>query len=521
MKICKRIVSAVLIAAILITFPVFHPSVAQAAEENLPVIFIGGKGTYLIDKDGNQIFPRTFDFGGIVKEVLPELNKANITINYDEFGEELCRTVAEEYKDLTLDCNGVASNGSNTDFTWTKTELSWSVREDEPYRIYDYCFYYDWRTDPCEIADSLAKYIDDVLEVTGAPKVKIIGRCMGGNIVLAYLNEYGCDKVDRCLFYVTTINGTAPCGAAFAGDFQINRDAAVRFACDLGMDPVFTLGDDGLANELVASIVKLLRDTGGIDLAVAAVKNVYDRLDESVVPRLLLSTYATFPSYWSMVSDDYYEAAKALVFSGREDEYSGLISKIDNYHYNIQVKAGEILKRLESEGLDISVVCKYGVQLAPVCKEYDALSDNTVELSRSSFGATCKDLDEAFDDSYMAAAKAAGTEKYISPDRQVDCSTSLFRDYTWVIKNCTHSDFSKCIDELMMTIMDCPGRMSVNDNALYPQYLLYDKQTGTLTPLLEENCNTTERWEINTFEALFGAIKNSAILVSHAIAPKE
>lgn len=510
-----------LAVAILASLPAINMLASAATSDNLPVVFIGGKGTVLIDKDGNRIFPRTFDIAPSVKKIVPILTKANITKDYDEFCDALCEEVAKQYKDLPLDCNGNAANGTGTDFKWTKTQLSWSVRHDEPYRIYDYCFYYDWRLDPWETADILAQFIDDVLEVTGAPKVRIIGRCLGGDIVLSYLTKYGGAKVDSCLFYVTTINGVATCGAGFAGDFVIDSDAASRFAADLGMDPVFTLGDDTLLNDIVAASVNMLSKNGGVDFLVKLVKNVYDVVEANVVPRLLLATYATFPAYWSMVGSDYFETAKKRVFTGREEEYAGMISKLDNYHYNVQLKAAETLKKLENEGVDISVVCKYGVQQTPVSKEYNMLSDDTVELYRSSFGATCADLDKTFDDSYMRSASLRGTDKYISPDKQVDCSTCLFPDYTWVIKNCTHTDFSSSIDELMMTILRYPGRMSVTDNADYPQYLLYNKQENSVKPLSSDNCDTTGRWRQSFWQSFVKLIKAIFDYIARAFATKK
>ena len=513
----KKLISILMAAAVLLSLPVLRAVSAQTADSNLPVVFIGGRGTTLLDKDGNRIYPMSVDIAAAVKKVIPSLTRGNLTNDYTEFCDVLYETIAEEFKDLPLDCNGDATNGSGTDFKWTKTGLSWSVKTDEPYGIYDYVFYYDWRLDTCEIADTFAAYIDDVLEVTGAPKVKVIGRCMGGNIVLSYLDKYGSDKIDRCLLYVTTINGVAGCGAAFAGDFYVDTDAAARFAVDLGMDPVFSLNGDALLNEVVGSAVKVLSETGGTDLAVAAVKNVYDKVETNVVPRLLLATFATYPSYWSMVGEDYYESAKACAFAGREEEYAGLIKKIDNYHYNIQVNAAEILKKLDSEGMSVSVVCKYGAQQVPISKEYNMLSDNTVELYRASFGATCTDLDKTFDDSYLRAARLRGTDKYISPDLQVDCSTCLFPDNTWVIKNCTHSDFGQCIDELMMAVMRYPGKMSIYDNPAYPQYMLYDKEANTLTGLSETNCNTPERWEQSLPQALLALFKSVFKLIARSI----
>ncbi len=505
MKLFRRIIVFALVVAMLAGIPAYGTVVAEDAE-NLPIVFIYGRGTHLIDKDGNTIFPMTVDIETCAKKIVPVLAECSFTQDYDPFCEVLYEVFEEEFAGLPLDNNGEASDGSGTSFTWTDDSLRKSVRTNSKYCLYDFSFSYDWRLDPCETADVFAQYIDDVLRITGAPQVQIVARCMGGDIVMAYLNEYGCEKVDQCLFYVSTVSGVGFTGAAFAGDFQLDGDAIARFAMYLGTDPIFDLKDDTL-NELVSSAVNMLNKSYALDLMLTQVNWVYNIVREDVVPRLLLATYSTYPAYWSMVGDDYYEAAKKSAFGGREDEFAGLIEKIDNYHYNIQVKANDLLLEREKKGMDVSVVTKYGMQNTPVCKEYDTVSDGTVELCHASFGATCSEVEGCFDNEYMNNAKLNGTAKYISPDKQVDCSTCLFKDYTWVIKNCSHSYFPSCINDMLVYILRYPGRMTVYNEANYPQYMVFDKESNTVSPMTNENSDTTQRWEQGLIAAVISVVK--------------
>lgn len=502
----KKAVSIIMV--LVLAAAVWLPAQAAMSEnsENLPVVFIGGRGSTLIDAEGNRIYPLDVDIKACAKIIAPGLLKGQITNNYDDFGAALSTVLDDIFGPMKLDGNGNVPNGSGTDFTWSREELQSRVRTDSEYDIFDYVFYYDWRLDPFEIADSFAQYIDDVLAVTGAEKVRLIGRCMGGNIVEAYLQKYGNAKIDRLLMYVTTANGTSTCGAAFAGEYYLDCDAVDRFAEDLGMDHVFSVGSETV-NDIISEAVTILNKTQALDFAASQITRVYWMIADEMVADWLLSTFATYPSYWSMVGDDYYEAAKRRVFTGKEAEYAGLIAKIDNYHTKVQQKSFEIMQAIQASGTDITVIAKYGEQHVPVTREYAYLSDNTVELYRASFGASCTLLGESFDENYMKNVRMCGKEKYVSPDGQVDCSTCLYPDHTWVVKNCAHSDFPGCIDDLMREIMRYPGRMTVNDNPKYPQYLVYDKQAGTVSPMSEDNCDTYGRWNTSLASALVSLSK--------------
>lgn len=511
MKKMRKMLSVIL--CLVLTLSLFVPAAYATEERNVPIVFVGGRGTTLHDKDCNVIYPMTFDKKQYIldacKEILPLLGTALLTNNYDKYCDAFYEKVAAVYEEVVLPPSGVPENGSHSPFTWTKQGLAKKVRKPgDPYRLNDYAFYYDWRVDMWDVADDLSAYINDVIEVTGSPKVNLVGRCMGGNIVSAYLTKYGADKIEKCIFYATTANGTFECGGPFSGQLEVEGDSLARYASDI-------LGDDCL-NEFIRATLDLYNEATGMKLPVKMVTYIYNKIYENLVPRLLMSTYASFPSYWEMVDPGHYEAAKEFAFGGKEAEYADFIAQIDNYHNNVMLPLHDTLKTLEANGLQVYVVAKYGKQMVPITKEADCPGDDTVELTSSSFGATCSKVKSVLSKDYIAAQTEKGLERYISPDKQVDASTCLFPDKTWFVKNSKHLDFIKSIDELMLTILRYNGDMTVNDNASYPQYMV-QTQEQTIEPMTSNNMNTDSAWNTNLMKAIFNFFTAMFRLLADAV----
>ena len=129
-----------------------------------------------------------------------------------------------------------------------------------------------------------------------------------------YLTFYGADKIDTCVLYAGSAMGILPISTFFSGSLNIDPDALKRFAEN-------STGD--------SDYVDLMKTFASVLTTSKVASNIFKRNFKTAVnqilPDLLLETYATMPSHWSMVSHEYYEKAKSFVFSGREDEYAGLI----------------------------------------------------------------------------------------------------------------------------------------------------------------------------------------------------
>ncbi len=516
----KRIVSFLLCFVMLVS-AVFCVAPASATQEgiDIPLIYVEGQGHALYKNIGTpeqeQIYPIKIPEEYINEKLdtfLPVFAEAFFTQQWDEFCVELYNIIVPIMAEVRLDNNGEASNGTGIDWVWSEQTLT-DKKVNGKYHIQDYVFKYDWRIDPWETADKLHDYIETVKKVTGAEEVALLGRCLGANIVAAYMTKYDGEHVRECIFYASASHGAAMASKAFCGELYLEGDGIERYLYDI------QLFDDDSLETLIESLVTLLNKTYGLDIACWAVNNVYKDIYLNIMPPILSESFATFPGYWSMVTEADYEKAKETVFYGSESgEYAGLIEKIDNYHNNVRLKMDDKYLELNERGVEFSNVSKYGLQIIPVSKENNIVSDGTCEISQSSMGATAAGVKSKFDSKYIDAAITNGTAKYISPDKQLDASTCMFPNSTWFIKDLKHDYFPDDVENLFTEIINNDG-YSVFDSPEYPQYLVYDKASDTIVPMTAENLDTTSEWNVTFLEALtkfmkclFGIIKENIVL---------
>ncbi|MCR4616313.1 MAG: hypothetical protein K5756_09225 [Clostridiales bacterium] len=515
-KILKATLSVILIFAILIPVSV-NLNAEEAEEENLPTVYVVGQGVWLENAEGEVIYPSSAEINkefilDAAKSITPAFLKGYITGNYDQYCKELCEIIDPLFASVRLDKNGERKPGESYRPRRTLDSIRENFENSEykrtgKYGLFDFEFDYDWRIDPFETADELAEYIDIVLDLTGAEKVNLIGRCLGVNETMVYLQKYGTSKINKYLMYCGVLWGTELCSSLFSGTVKIDATAVDNFLYAM-------LGED-LLMEIIKDSVTILNRTHGLKLAANFINKVYNDVKDELSPELVMRIYGTMPSYWSMLSEEDYETAKKLVFSnGREKEYAGLIEKIDNYHNKVRLKSKEILKAAEADGVAIGSICKYGYQIIPAVKEPGISSDVFVSLWSSSLGATTNGFNKPLKNSYIRRAKRNGTDKYISPDKQVDASTCLFPESTWIIKNIEHADFPEVINrEIMIPFLRFKGQMTVNDRETAPRFLVYGQEDSSLSPMTKENSKTEKVNSGSLFVLLGRVIVNSVKLI--------
>lgn len=503
-KLLKKVISIILCVSVIVSafvFLDFSGSAAATDGTDIPLIYVEGSGAYLYAEDENGedqlVFPITIPDGFVektAKENIGVFAKAVLTQEWEEFGKVLANALGEIYGTIKLDEHGKTQNGVHLGWTWTKDTLN-AKKVNGKYPTTRYLFRYDWRLDPYENAESLRKYIEDVREVTGAENVALLGRCLGACVTMAYMERYDAEYISDYILYAGALDGATQVSEIFAGDMYCDPDGVERFMYDI------QLSEDDITNQLIQSFVTIFNRTYGLDLTCAAVNNVLEKKYLEFLPDALLNSFASFPGYWSMVSDRDYEKAKETVFYNVDKEqYADFFNIIDNYHYNVQVKSNELLKKFADRGVNVANITKYGFQTYPVTRESDIISDDICSVYDASKGATTATLTKGFDDSYISVAKTNGTYKYISPDLQIDASTCLFPDTTWFVKNVEHKEFPKDINRLIDTIIDKDNFTVYSDPEL-PQYLLLDEETNELTPLISENMNCDARYQVSFFDA--------------------
>ncbi|MCQ2462914.1 MAG: hypothetical protein MJ177_05855 [Clostridia bacterium] len=479
----------------------------ETSFEDAPIIYVKGRSN-IYNAAGKYLYvENTEDIPDVILELKDELIDAIKTGDWNTYRQLLTEKLSEKFGDYCLNNEGEVDNGSHGAFTWSYDSVP-TIQKD----IYSYFFEYDCRRDPWDIAGELHEYINCVKEKTGSNKIHLLSRCLGCNIVSAYLARYGYDDVLTNTFFASAAKGFDYESEMFSGKFSIKGDSFARYA-EQGLD----VGDSKYVAEFVKATVLLCNDIGIIDPTTAVGMKLFDRIKQEIIPTMLLNTFATCPGYWSMINDKNYEAAKEFIFGDEiNTTYKKLVEKIDRYHYSVMNNLDNTLLEMKKSGINMYILCKYGFQCSPFIQSSQKPSDDTVDLYSQSFGARCADMGKTFTKLYILKSRINGTYKYISPDRQIDSSTAMFKDATWYVKNMHHSPFFDCFNPLLQKLCYSEKQLTVFDDSAYPQYLFYNDQNSTCEPLDKSNQNYNDTPKKSFFvylyefyKALFDFLKNS------------
>ena len=477
----KKILSLLLCAVLAVSvFAAAGTSGAAEVTEQIPIIYIMGMSSiiYAPNEDGSiKRVDDVLNTDSVVKFLTDnkDLFLSSIaTQDWSDFCDAVIDFLTETFKDLALGPDGLPHNGSYSGFRFDDDIVR--ERMNSNAGIERFYYEYDWRLDPLDNMDRLHEFVETVLRVTGSSEYAMCGRCEGACLALAYYETFKDERMTGLSFLASAAKGADPVGEAFSGNLYIDADALERMAyeSDLGLNYEITEGFT-FTDETLDRLLKIASDVYGLDLVCWAVNNVYDQIAERITPESLRASYGSFPGMWAMCEDEYYEPAKKLVFGGVEDEYSGLIEKIDYYHYNIMNRAEEILLDASENGVRITNITKYGRQAYPVSHQSSEPSDNICRVGNASFGATVVDVGETFDDDYLRDAFKRGEACYISPDICIDASTCLFPDTTWFVKNLAHGNFPVEANSFIEYIISTPG-LTVKSDPACPQYMFFNEE---------------------------------------------
>ena len=181
-----------LILAVVMLVSVAAPAMSATAADGYITIYVPGYGGTLykdnVAAEENIIWPLNIDLGDTLLEVaeplLKELAGGMITGDYESYGQELYDCIVPIFADIQLDKNGEASNGSGRAENMATKPI---VTSSANYPNGCVKFVYDWRLSVEENAKILEDFIDRVCAEKHVSKVNLLGRCLGGNIVSAYL----------------------------------------------------------------------------------------------------------------------------------------------------------------------------------------------------------------------------------------------------------------------------------------------------------------------------------------------
>lgn len=471
------------VSIILTLILAFSVVIIPSAEENTivdgkctcgeePEIYVAALGSATLYQnadtpDEKVLFrPETSAYVELIAKLIGPLFSVLITKDYDAFADKLIPAVDGIFGALAND-----EEGNSTPDVTTKEELP----TDPTHGLTgNYYFGYDFRADPLVVADDLNTYIEHVLELTGHEKVRLRASSMGGVMTMAYFYKYGDAKVKSVIFQCCPLQGTAVAGDLFNGRIQITEESVYRYA-ETALPSLL----DGFTETLVMGLVKIVYKSGFLGSVLNMVQPVLDNCAPRVFDELLVPVFKSNCGIWSFVPDEYYESAKEFMLG--ENPNPVLLQRIDEYHYEVQQEAGDILNGVLDNGVPVMILAGTAIQRTPLVPTWTNDSDGTVDTKYASVGGTIAPLGETLGEDYVQAVDCG--HNHISPDNRIDASTCLLPENTWFVTPMLHSTTHDGHGELYRWFFsnDDTG-VNVWSNPDYPQFLVNDVDAQTLTP---------------------------------------
>lgn len=445
-----------------------------------PVIYVAALGSATLYLDAGTenekiLFrPETETYLKLVGDLLLPIAKLAADKDYDAFGDSLIAGVDSVFGMLRMD-----ENGDSTDRVTTKEELP----TDPSHGInQSYYFGYDLREDPLTVADKLHTYIETVKKITGHDSVLLRASSMGGVMTMAYFYKYGTRGIDACIFQCCPIQGTAVAGDLFTKQLKIDPDALLRYASQLPLDEEWQTG-------LLNGVLNLLYKCGVFHALTGIADNLLAELTDRVFDEFMYPVFGSMPGIWSFVPHNNYELAKSMVFD--ENTSQKLISRLDEYHYNVQCRAGEILRKAQSDGVKIMIVAGYNEQRTPLVVSDTANSDATVDAAFASVGGTVADLGTTLPEGYTQKKTSCG-HSHLCEDGVVDASSCALPEHTWFIRDMLHSTTHDGHGEFYNLFFYTNEVDNVHKNPAYPQFMQNDTVNRTFIPMKTVSANASE-----------------------------
>lgn len=499
---------ALLLAMLMLLGAAAIPAFAATEKhEKCPIIFIAGSSVDICDAEGNVISTgfdvlTDDDEGDMTKEDIME-SAINILLpfvieglpkdKWDNYGEALYEELAPIWDDTQLDGDGNAKYGTGV----SKAEVEkWDKNADKNhgsdgnFKLRDYDFRYDWRLSPYDHVDRLHEYIKKIIKSTGCSQVALVGRCLGGNIITAYLDKYGSEKLVKKVVYDEVMsNGSVVINDCFSGKIAFSDKHVQAYLLESEYygkqgEGIDLIGVSDLLLELAERLFDLLTQTGATQGIFDGVYDLYERLYEAFMPAMLRATgIGTWVSYWSSLCEEDFDTALDLIFGKKgtqtREENAGLIAKIETVRERIvktRTLKGEenLYKRFESYGVEIGIIAGYGLVNPPIIESVDETGDIVVDVKNASFGATSAGVFDKLPQDYIDKQIAAGKGKYISPDGKIDASTCMFPATTWFIKNKHHDTFNQ-IRDLSEYFTQYSNVTADSNNRNVSRFLIVDK----------------------------------------------
>lgn len=472
----KKITAVILSLVIALTLSVQTIAVEVERDEFYPIIIVPGyssSGLYMNNEDGTKTHVWGIDTNLILKRVLArsidlakgvgELTKGNAKYIADTVGGEF----AEMFEHMRCNPDGssvydvhtytsTAADSSNT-YLLANEDGKYMYEQEimgmygsyigEDWNDYIFNFSTDFRMNAENCAADLDKYIDSVLEYTGAEKVNLYCVSHGGQIGATFLNLYGekkAEKLNNVLLTVPAIGGSPVAYGFFTGDISFDEEDLLYFI-ENGMmfenDYHWLLANENL-----------------------------DFLDDVLEYFLPYARHVMeyWGSMWDFVpAEEYDKVRDSYLDSGASAE---LKKKTDRFHKEIYPSMTQRLRACVDAGINVYIIAGMGNR---DIIGYKTTGDAIISTA-SSTGATCAPYGKRFNDGYRTLNTVCDNDSHnhLSPSMEVDASTAYLPEYTWFVDGFYHgmtikSDYNT---ELITALMYNDERADIYTYSEFPQF---------------------------------------------------
>lgn len=443
--------------------------------DNVPVIIIRGMdfgGLYLDCGTENEKPAMSLDAGEIVKKALPALGRGIAKFSLDAVIEEIEAVAYDIFANISMDENGDSLYNVGVRKFPESADNYEELRNGESFEYgmvrtcietfgegHTYYFNYDWRLDPYVVADEINAAVETAIKNTGHDKVNIVCCSMGGIMTVAYLTEYGYEKVNRVLFMSSTF-----CGAQVASDLLCGK-------VDVTAENLYNMLKDLTADQSVLSfLIDAVNFVGGFKALTKVTDYIIDNYKDKIYADVIIPVFGKMLTLWGLAQPEDYEAAINYVFGGRTKANEAFLRRADSLQEMMNGRT-DLINEMIDNGVGVAIVAHYDSPLIPAYENAHFNGDGILETYQMSGYATVAPYGKTLGDDYVAK-----NPEYLSPDRVVDLSTALFPEYTYIIKGAYHVAGSYGTDyaEFLVWLLSYDGEFYAGANERYPQFMVSD-----------------------------------------------
>lgn len=491
----KKFVSLLLTLAISVGLVSTALATDETKEDFVPTILVHGIAQVhtqiwededatipLIGEDGTQVtgWPITVDASELVLTIVFPLLLTLIA--QKDFASDAA------YKAI---CNALKYNSSNPDgtpkYTTTVDRQYCSIAEMDEERkkkVYDaipindyadvvgeenvYFFAYNSTGNVTDTAEELNDYIEMVKEQRGVDKVNLAPISMGGTIVTAWLEMYSgkydmyydnYDSIHKIVFVVAALDGSNILGDLATGNTLLkDREYLYNKLLPKLLGETWT-------SYLLNIVLRILPED--------VLQNILDSIVKGAVDTLVGNNTL----FWALVPTAYFDEIFNDYFKDKGSEYDTIKTKIKFYNTaqkNLQKNLNRITDK--EHNAIVHAICSYDVEFYPIGKTaLTANSDSIIHSASTGMQATFSEIHKTLPENYKPVNPVCTdpTHNHISPDRQVDASTSYLPENTWFIQGMNHEKTGSCdsvIKFVSILLIDDSIKDVHSNPEKYPQF---------------------------------------------------